>query len=304
MNPIDLQWTEHPDNPLISPTPPGLFIADPTVLLPEETPDGKWHLFANSIPPRIHEFVSSDGVSWSRIRTFARGGMRAYVRHFEGCFHLFYEQIRWPVPLRSRIVHCTSVDLKTWSKPAEVIRPHLSWHGRFHRTVGNPCVVRWGNEWLLYYSAATVFLKDCGFVEPAYIGLARSNCLNGPWTVMKSPLLSPDSGDSFRNMGAGAIKVIGDEEQGVLWGFNNGIFRDRENRSRSAIRVLRSLDGANWEYADNEPFVFPEPGWKRALVYAMDVRRVKDELWVYFNARDGWMVGHERIGLSVGRPVA
>ena len=300
MNPAELTWTQHPENPIISPSFPGLFIADPTVLLPTETPDGKWRLFANGIPPRLHEFISADGIHWTRVRSFARGGMRSFVRLLDGRYHLFYEQIRWPAPLRSRIVHCTSTDLATWSKPLEVIRPHLPWHGRFHRTVGNPCVVRWRDEWLLYYSAATVYLRDCGYVEPAYLGVARAATLDGPWQVNPEPLRGPDGDDPFRNLGAGAMKVLADESQGCLWGFNNGIYRDSEGRSRSAVRVLRSEDGVCWDDCGDEPIIAPEPGWMKALVYALDVRLYKGRLWVYFNARDGWLIGQERIGLAVG----
>ena len=38
--------------------------------------------------------------------------------------------------------------------------------------------------------------------------------------------------------------------------------------------------------------------YEKALVYALDVRRVGDQYWMYFNARDGWFLGKERIGLA------
>jgi len=301
MNPADLQWTEHPANPLINPPFPYWMIGDPTVLLPHETPDGTWRMIANTIPPALHEFVSNDGVIWRRTRTFCRGAMRPYVRRFDGVYHLYYEQIRWALPMRSRILHRTSTDLKRWSCPDVALRPHLPWHGRLSRTTGNPCVVQWCGEWLLYYSAATVLLRDCGFVEPAFIGVARASSPDGPWCADSKPLFCPSPGDPFRNLGAGSLKVAPDEEDGVLWGFNNGIYRDAEGRSRSSVAILRSDDGTNWTEASGGPFLRPSPGWKEALVYALDVRRYEGEWRVYFNARDGWFVGKERIGLTTGR---
>ena len=300
MEPTELTWTEHPANPLIEPHFPYWMIGDPTVLLPTETPDGKWHLFANTIPPRLHEFVSEDGISWRRVRSFCRGAMRPFVRRFDGIYHLFYEQIRWALPMRSRIMHRSSTDLVAWSAAREVLRPHLPWHGKLGRTVGNPCVVHWRDECLLFYSAGTVFLRDCGFVEPACIGLARSRSLNGPWRADPKPLFRPDHNDPLRNLGAGSIKMLPDPEREVLWGFNNGIFRDADGHSRSAVQILKSTDGTAWRPGEDGPFLVPGSGWKKALVYALDVRWFENELRVYFNARDGWFIGKERIGLTVG----
>jgi hypothetical protein len=88
-----------------------------------------------------------------------------------------------------------------------------------------------------------------------------------------------------------------------LWGFNNGIYRDQEGRSRSSIGIFKSADGINWDWASDGPVVFPEgEGWKKALVYAMDPKLISDkELLLYFNSRSGWFIGAERIGLATGR---
>ena len=31
----------------------------------------------------------------------------------------------------------------------------------------------------------------------------------------------------------------------------------------------------------------------------MDLKRVGNELWMWYNGRDGWRLGRERIGLSI-----
>jgi hypothetical protein len=275
------------------------------VLLPAETPDGRWHLFANRMPPKLVHYTSEDGVRWSRVGTLCRGGMRAFVRRDGDRFLLLYEEVRWPAPLRSRIVLRTSTDLERWSVPMELLRPCLPWHGGFHRTCGNPCLTPWRGEWLLHYSAGVVFLKDCGFFEPRFVGLATAAAPEGPWTALPEPFLRPHPDDPLRRLGAGALRVLPDSAAGVLWGFNNGITRDAEGRSRSAITLLASPDGRGWTSAADAPVLAPGgPPWKRALVYALDVRRLPDgtTLHLYFNARDGWARGRERIGLAVGRP--
>jgi len=306
MNWNNCDWREEPANPLIGPVGRGWMMADPTVLLPDESPDGRWHLLANSIPPKLHEFVSDDGVKWEHIRSFARGAMRPYLRRFGERYHLFYEDVQWWLPLRSRIVHRVSEDLITWSQPLEVLSPTFSWHGKVNRNVGNPSVVRWREQYLLFYSAGTVFLKDCGFVEPRHIGVARARSLHGPWVPDSEPILSPQKDDPLRNLGAGSMKVLPDLANGIMWGFNNGIYRDEEGHSRSAIALLSSEDGRDWKGLDAAPILGPEEGWKKALVYALDVRKTdENQLHLYFNARDGWVRGKERIGLAVGTiPIA
>lgn len=296
-----MRYRDHQNNPLISPSK-GWMIADPSVLLPDETPDGLWYLVANSIPPLLHAFVSEDGVGWRPVSTFMRGAMRPFVRKYEGRYWLFFEQVRWWFPLRSRLMVAVSDDLQNWTDPRVVLEPCLPWHGRFNRTCSNATVVPFNGEWLLFYSAATVWLRDCFFVEPRYVGLARAPRLEGPWTPEPEPILWPSPSDPLRNLGAGAMRVVvhGD----TLWGFNNGIYTDSEGRSRSAVELLCSTDGMQWvPSAAANPVLSPEgEGWKRALVYALDVRIVgDDEVRIYYNARDGWFRGTERIGLAVGR---
>ena len=294
-----LHWTDHPANPLITAQWPDWLIADPTFLLPEETPDGLWHLFANSIP-RVHHYTSGDGVAWTRRGVAVNGAIRPFVRKHQGEYFLFYEKIY--SPFRSAIALRRSPDLRKWSKERIVLKPSLEWHGRFVRTCSCPCVIPWGGEFLMYYSANVVLLPDCLFFEPLHIGVARAAEFGGPFTPDPEPCISPSPGDPHRNMGAGAIKVIPDPGRGVLYGFNNGIYRDRKGHSRSAIMVVTSRDGVNWD-KDTDPVLRPEDhGWKRALVYALDVRQVSEtQAHMYYNARDGWLRGFERIGLAVGR---
>ena len=62
---LNVKWEEFDKNPLIYPPFPSWFIADPTFLPPELTPDRQWHLFAHSILG-INHFISSDGIAWKR----------------------------------------------------------------------------------------------------------------------------------------------------------------------------------------------------------------------------------------------
>jgi hypothetical protein len=154
----------------------------------------------------------------------------------------------------------------------------------------------------MYYSADLVYLPDMGFSEPKAISRAWAPAPEGPWTKHGEPILGPEPGHRFRAAGAGAMKVYAGLLDGWFAAFENGIYRDGRGRSGSAILLLRSRDGVAWEEHPDNPILAPsggDPRWRRAHVYQLDVKRVGDALWMYYNARDGWMIGVERIGLAV-----
>ncbi len=292
------EWSafrDYPGNPLIEPRWPEWIIADPTVLTPGSTPDGRWHLFANGLG-RIHHFTSADGFAWTRGSRALFGGMRPCVRRVGDRFLLFYEHY---LSLRRSVVELrTSSDLVSWSAPRTVLEPSMPWEGRLPAVTGNPCLVEGQSGFLLYYSAAAVFLRDCLFIEPRYVGVAEGDAPEGPFRKRAQPIFSPSRDDPYRNLGAGAIKVFRDGDGFV--GLENGIYRDAAGASRSAILLLASADGFAWTQVRPEPILGPEGnGWKRAFVYQLDVARSGRELRIYYNARSGWFLGAERIGVAI-----
>lgn len=290
-------FEDHPDNPLISPPGREFIIADPTVVVPDKSPDGQWHLFAHSLRG-IHHYTSNDGIDWVHLERPLFSGLRPYI-FIENGYHLFYE--RFARPWRTVIAVRSSTDLKNWSEPRTALSPNLPWEGRLLRTNSNPCVVRHDGRYRLYYAAGWVWLKDCYFIEPKFIGVAESDLLLGPYKKLNEPIISPGPEPFWRNLGAGSIKVLG-KLNGETWhALNNGIYIDQAGHSRSEIRLLQSEDGFNWEEARNTPLVAPESGWKKALVYAMHLSEYQGELFLFYNARDGWFRGTERIGVAIGR---
>ena len=302
---LALEWREHEGNPLIAPPFPSPIIADPTFLPPDETPDGLWHLFAHSILG-IHHFTSRDGLAWERLPgAVCRRSLRAFLFKRGGIYHLFYERFLrlFPFAYRSRLEARTSRDLFSWSGPSVVLEPTLAWHREgCAGAVSNPCVVEEEGGFRLYYSAGLVYLRDCRFSEPKYVGVAFAREVTGPYEPAPQPVLQPSAGDAYANMGAGALKALRLEDGYA--GFQNGIYWDPDSaRSRSAIRLVASGDGLEWEVLEREPVFKPGTGWKKAFVYALDVRRAGDRFHLYFNARDGWLTGRENIGLALGERV-
>jgi len=294
--PIWLGFVDSPRNPLIGPPAGTWLIGDPTVLGPQETPDGRWHLYCNTITTLYHH-RSADGYEWEPLGPLWKG-IRGCVRRVGERYWLFYESFLGG--RRRGVAQRWSDDLRTWSEPTVVLQPDRTWEGLVLPATSNPCLVAGPFGYRLYYSAANIVLWDTFVIEPRYVGVAEADAVTGPFRKRPEPILAPDPHHPYRNRGAGALKVYW--EDGLFVGLNNGIYRDAAGRSRSAILLLSSRDGFAWEAARPEPIVAPEAdGWKRALVYQLDVVRRPGEYRLYYNARDGWRRGKEHIGVAVSK---
>lgn len=298
-----LTWVEHPASPVIAPPRPSPVVADPTFLPPGQTPDGRWHLVAHSLMG-LHHWVSDDGLAWQRRPgVIQRNALRAHLVAVGGRYLLTYERTRAFVPVglpwSSWVEQRESADLERWSAPRVLLRPVLPWQQRGRsRAVGNPCLVDVGDRWRLYASGGLVRLDDCGFDEPAWIGVAEGPGPDGPFVWRAEPLLGPDPSDPHGNLGAGAMKALRVADGWAA--FQNAIGWDAgAGHSSSVVRVLGSADGLAWERL-GEPVLVPVPGtWRSTHVYALDVRATPAGVRLYVNGRDGyhWTRGRERIGL-------
>ena len=288
-------WVDYQGNPVIVSKQSEWITADPTFLPPKDTPDGKFHLFAHVMLFGIHHYVSEDGIEWEKTEDKVEPGIRPFLLKEDDTYYLFYEQTF--TPMLASIAFSTSKDLIKWSKPKIILKPLTEWEYEGANRVGNPCVVKHKDTYRLYYSAGSVFLRDAMVPEPKYIGVAKAEAIGGPYKRKPTPIISPSKEHIYRNIGAGAIKVL---KLGDDWiGFNNGIYRDRHGRNRSAILMLYSADGAVWKDIFKTPIIFSNKGWKRAFVYQLDVRQVDGQYWLYYNGRNGWLAGMEHIGLAI-----
>ena len=306
------RWQDVGDAPLIPHPRFSPLIADPAVVAPEESPDGLWHLFAHSAWG-IHAYSSTDSRSWRDHGIVVRHAMRPWVFHDAGQWQLLYERYpafglaltvlparRW----RSWIEMRSSPDLKGWRSPRILLEPSLSWHASPGKgdAVGNPCLVKAGVRYRLYYSASLTWIPDCGFNEPAFIGVAESDTLEGPYVPQPRPMLQADPADPLSNLSPGCIRVVALADGWA--GFQNGMSLV-SGVSSSALLLLSSADGLRWERAAPMPIVSPGAGWKASHVYAAcPVPRPGGEILLYYNARSAARLrnGRECIGLACGRP--
>jgi len=299
------RWRDMPENPLVG-GQSGV-AGDPQVLLPGEH-DGQWHMFFQSFgfagADGLWHMVSPDGIRWTQQGRPVKGVSMHCMFRDGGRWIMYYTSYEAEVRARgvgTGIRARTTRDFVSWSEPVDIIWPETAQEREGRKIQArNPCMTRLPDgRYRLYYSAGTVWLDDCGFEEPKYIFCAEADDPLGPFIKTGEPILRPDAGLPHRNHGCGGMKVYG-------WGdgylaFYNPIYIDAEGRSRSEIRLLASDDGLAWEEAPCSPVIVPadDGGWRSSLVYQLDAVCWGNTLRVYFNARDAWRGGVERIGCCV-----
>jgi hypothetical protein len=307
----EAHWIDIPENPLIGTEykNPEMAIGDPQVLTPEDF-DGKWHVFFHGFgftkgESTFFHQISEDGIHWQEVSR-VNGEIEMQNIFCDGDRWIQYYtcttrksgnpelQKKGSNVIRAR----TTRDFVNWTEPVDLIYPETpAERDGYNVQARNPCVILLPNgRYRMYYSAGTVHLRDAGYGEPKYIFCAESDNPLGPFKKRGEPILSPDVNLPYRNFGCGAIKVFGYGKGYIA--FYNPIYIDNNKKSRSEIRMLVSNDGLSWKEADSNPVITPQPAfaWRSAIVYQLDVINRDDALWMYFNAREGWRGGIERIG--------
>lgn len=310
------KWSDCTKNPVIGfyTTPEcGFAIGDPQILTPGQF-DSKWHAFYHgyyeNFTPYYHHLVSEDGVAWTLKKKWPWKVNPSFLFHYRDEWLLYNTLLCSGEQRFNRATNIISIrrsrDLENWTEPEPLLWPEFDWELEYMPVnytsieVRNPCVVRLGeNHYRMYYSAGTVMLPHCGYEEPKYISFADAPTPFGPFKKHGKPIISPDASVPHRNFGAGAIKVFGYGDR--FLGLYNSIYVDESGYPHSAINLIMSGDGIEWEEAPFNPIIPPAPGgegFKKEFVYQLDLVRFNGELRMYYNGRNKWRDGIERIGMS------
>ena len=293
--------------PVLRPFGGSFVVADPSLLLPEETPDGKWRLFFHTTFG-VWEAVSDDGVAFTKGKKLLSRAMRPNINYIDSRYVLFFERTR---PLvcnalnlvgaakwKSEIFATESRDLISWSEP-ELVLGHTRGfeESRQGVSLSNPFFLRVENVNRLYYSCGLTFIKDCGFCEPTYVNYAESEDPLAGYRAASAPILSPDRDDPFLNLCSGCLKVYRLSDGFI--GIQNGIF-EKDGKSASAILLLSSEDGLRFRFEKTLVEPSNDGSWMNQFVYASHLVRCGDVLRLYFNARNvaNPLLGRECIGFA------
>lgn len=290
----NIEFKLYEKNPVLKNPINSFVIADPSVLTPSDSHDGKWHLFCHTFFG-VYRYESADGISFESKGRIVNRAMRPNINYIDGKYYLYFERTR-PVifNLLSLIgakwkseIYCTqSENLVDWSEPYLVIGKTRSFEGDERGTaISNPFLMKTENGYRLYYSCGQTFIKDCGFCEPTHISFAESKSIANGYISRETPIISPDKNKQYLNLCSGCLKVY--KLADCYIGLQNGIYEEG-GKSHSAIMLLRSDDGISFEFV--KPFLTPQKcgdnKWMAQYVYACCLTYHENRLRLYFNARN------------------
>ena len=294
-------------NPVIKNPPSSFVIADPSVITPDKSHDGKWHLFCHTFFG-VRHYESENGIDFTFKSKIVNRAMRPNINYIDGRYYLFYERTK-PVLLNllalagfewKSEIYCTeSADFSEWSDPYPVITQSRYYEKDSHGTaISNPYLIKENDRYRMYYSCGQTFIKDCGFCEPTHISFAESEHINKVYTSLPEPIISPDKSNPYLNLCSGCLKVY--KLKDCYIGLQNGIF-ENDGKSYSAIMLLRSDDGVSFEFVKQflTPQVHNGSKWMAQYVYACCLTYYDNKLRLYFNARNtaNNITGRESIGI-------
>ena len=294
-------------NPIIKNPLNSFVIADPSVLTPDVSHDGKWHLFCHTFFG-VYRYESVDGINFENKGKIVNRAMRPNINYIDGKYYLFYERTR-PVIFnllslvgakwKSEIYCVESTNLKEWSTPYPVIRQTRAYEEyKKGYAISNPFLLATEKGYRMYYSCGQTFIPDCGFCEPTHISFAESESVTNSYMSREEPIISPDKNVEYLNLCSGCLKVY--KLADCYIGLQNGLF-EKDGKSHSAIMLLKSLDGVNFEFV--KPFLVPQTQgdskWMAQYVYACCLTYHENKLRLYFNARNvsNNLTGRECIGI-------
>ncbi|MFA5448609.1 MAG: hypothetical protein WC233_10085 [Sphaerochaeta sp.] len=321
-----LSWYPFSERPVIASKWYMPALGDPFFLFPEESPDGKWHLFGHSWIGLEH-FISENGISWEPRKMVCFRGRSPSLFEEDGRWYLLYEKHDPDLPVfgkkrrakrekkisRSRFEMAASDDLLTFEEPVVILDSAeipLAADGLAHPRVSRPQIIKVGEVYRLYYGISHRMMIDTAQKGSRHFGMATSTTLLGPYVPYNGgePLLSADADDRWRSMAVGSIRVIAIEDGFV--GLQCAYGWDAEKgKSVSHLIQLESVDGIEWKTVARRPLLSsPAQGWASSYIVSCDVNyKASEACWYCYysaNRRINRILAPESIGLLLGKEPA
>ena len=310
----DIYWYSFNDEPIATGNPyitPRL--SDPSFLLPDESPDALWHLFANTWKG-IEHYTSTSGLEWKREHTVFFFGHSPFIYKEGSIYYMLFETHTRSFRRKgehtdsSRIMLSSSSDLALWSEPRKILDsadvPKSSWRGG-RRMVFRPQLIQWEGKYRLYFGAGEVEMYDSKEKSAAFLMSAESYYLEGPYDISSHPVMHTDPDSSYSNLATGSVRIIPCSD--AVAAVSCTRYYDRAaNRSRSLMILAESHDGYAFE---NHRIMHttPSEGWSSGYITSCDLRyKENEETWYCYYSADGYPdsripLRREALGLLLGR---
>ena len=306
---LEAKFRVSAQSPVLKPFDGSFVVADPSLLTPDVSHDGKWQMFFHTTLA-VYHFISDDGIKFEKVQKVVGRAMRPNINRVGDTYYLFYERtlplfmnalnvvnaVRW----KSEIAVIQSNDLVNWSKPKRVLGNTKDFEiSKRGTALSNPFLLQEDGINRLYYSCGMTYIDDCKFCEPTHISYAESGQITDGYIAAEKPLISPDKNNPYLNLCSGCLKVY-KLSDGYI-GVQNGIY-EKDGKSHSAIFLMSSPDGLDFKFEKMliEPQEVDGKDWMKQFVYASHLVRQGNTLRLYFNARDisNPILGRECIGFA------
>ncbi len=306
-------WYSFSDEPIV--TRGALRLCDPAYLLPEESPDGLWHMFAHTWVGLEH-LTSTSGLEWKRQHLIVARAHSPFIFREGGTYYLFYEIHDRTSYFKkndnsisaSRIMVICSTDLLLWSEPRLVLDSTKITRAQYKDgpvRVSRPQIIDTGGVYRLYFGAGETRLYDTGQKATARLMYAESDYLDREYRVHPEPILDIEGDSRYRNLATGSVHIVQCSD-GVA-AFECAFSYDREKkRSTTNILLLTSRDGINFTF-NKVVQRTPDEGWASRYITSVDVRYKESEnsWYCYYSANGmakimGISYVKESLGLLLG----
>ena len=310
----DVYWYSFNDEPIATGNPfltPRL--SDPSFLLPDETPDALWHLFAHTWQG-VEHYTSTSGLEWKRERLLFFLAHSPSIYKEGSIYYMLYEvhardpRRRGENTSSSRIMLTSSSDLSLWSEPRRILDsadiPSSSWRGG-RRRLFMPQLIQWQGRYRLYFGAGEAEMYDSGEKTAATLMCAESYYLEGPYEIAGKPVMVPDPESRYRSLAAGSVRIIPCSD--AVAAVSSPRYYDRAaGRSKSVMLLSRSEDGLSFSDCGVMQTT-PDSGWASGYITQCDLRyKENEETWYCYYSADGYPdpripFRRESLGLLLGR---
>ncbi len=287
-------WYSFNDEPIV--TRGAIRLCDPAYLLPEESPDGLWHMFAHTWIG-VEHLTSTSGLEWKKEHIIVARGHSPCIFRQGSSYYLFYEIHDRTSFFRkndnsstaSRIMVTSSTDLLLWSEPKLVLDSTKITRAQYKDgpvRVSRPQIMETGGIYRLYFGAGETRLYDTGQKATARLMYAESDYLDRDYRVNPEPLIDIDGDSRYRNLATGSVHIVQCAD-GVA-AFECAYCYDRKSRkSTTNILLLTSSDGLSFNFRKVIQKT-PSEGWASRYITSIDVRyKESEDTWYCYYSANG-----------------